>query len=646
MKSHIFQLAILLIAFQNVFAQEANIPSWPCTGSSSSSTKYINSTLTLKVILVEFSDIKHRNPSQDGLPEYTYDDFENLFFSNGIYASPNMYSPDNKQVFGSLHDYYNKMSDGNLNITGYVLNNDNNSDNIPDWIELDYNKSYYNDDYYTTFYNEVITKAIAQGLNVGGLGTYVKLAIVYAGHAYRQTSSESEPSGLTPRAFSNNYIMSEQFAPYAPYNSEHPNRNFSHIGIHAHELGHLLGFPDLYYSSNNNGWWDLMAAGNYNGPTYSGACPAPINPQLRNEKGWVSFSSISGDPTYQADYYLQDPEVFQIINSSNSNYYFLVETRKFNQTMSIGSTNCPDYNTYVPHGNKTQGVLVWRKDGTVSHGRIIHANGLAWTSGNLGNAGDILPGDSGVEVITPWSDLRTTSSTYNWIPNTTTSTNCGFEIIYEGNGYYTIDFYSQNPVQASPSYPKNLQITTSDNNNPVLTWEANIEPDISGYIIDRADGGYWEYNIAQVSTTSFIDYNVNINPVFEDVITYKIRAVDTQAKISVPSEAVSIDDAVLHKKNFSTGEIADKSFDYFLSTSYPNPFNPTTTIAYQIKEKGLVQLKVYDILGKEITVLVNEIKSAGQYTVNFDGSHLPSGVYIYSLRVNEFVQNNKMTLLK
>lgn len=143
MKSHIFLLAILLIAFQNVFAQETNIPSWPCTGSSSSSTQYINSTLTLKVILVEFSDIEHRNPSQDGLPAYTYDDFENLFFSNGVYASPNMYSPDNKQVFGSLHDYYNIMSDGNLNITGYVLNNDNNSDNIPDWIQLDYSKTYY-----------------------------------------------------------------------------------------------------------------------------------------------------------------------------------------------------------------------------------------------------------------------------------------------------------------------------------------------------------------------------------------------------------------------------------------------------------------------------------------------------------------------
>ncbi len=256
MKSCRILFAFLLCAFQSVFTQEVNIPSWPCTGNSSSSIHYLNSTLTLKVILIEFSDIKHRNLGQDGLPAYTFDDFENMLFSNGIYASPNMYSPDNKQVFGSLHDYYNIMSDGNLNITGYILNRDENSDNIPEWIGLDYNKSYYNDHHFTTFYDEVIAKASIQGLDVGGLGANIKLAIIYAGHTYRQTSSGNSASGLAPRANAIDgtyFIMSEQFAPYAPYNSEHPNKNFSHIGIHAHELGHLLGLPDLYHASNNNG---------------------------------------------------------------------------------------------------------------------------------------------------------------------------------------------------------------------------------------------------------------------------------------------------------------------------------------------------------------------------------------------------------
>jgi photosystem II stability/assembly factor-like uncharacterized protein len=85
---------------------------------------------------------------------------------------------------------------------------------------------------------------------------------------------------------------------------------------------------------------------------------------------------------------------------------------------------------------------------------------------------------------------------------------------------------------------------------------------------------------------------------------------------------------------------------YVLKQNYPNPFNPVTTISYQIKEPGLVQLKVFNVLGQEVSVLVNEVKSEGSYSINFDASNLPTGVYIYSLRVNNFIQNNKMSLLK
>lgn len=83
-----------------------------------------------------------------------------------------------------------------------------------------------------------------------------------------------------------------------------------------------------------------------------------------------------------------------------------------------------------------------------------------------------------------------------------------------------------------------------------------------------------------------------------------------------------------------------------LSQNYPNPFNPITRINYQLKEKGFVSLKIFDMLGMEVANLVNETQAEGQYSVVFDASNLPSGVYIYSLRVNDFVQNNKMTFLK
>ena len=85
---------------------------------------------------------------------------------------------------------------------------------------------------------------------------------------------------------------------------------------------------------------------------------------------------------------------------------------------------------------------------------------------------------------------------------------------------------------------------------------------------------------------------------------------------------------------------------YTLSQNYPNPFNPTTTIEYKTPTKGLVILKVYDILGKEIATLVNEVKRAGSYTVEFSGSNLPSGTYFYRLEAGDDLDVKKMLLIK
>ena len=86
--------------------------------------------------------------------------------------------------------------------------------------------------------------------------------------------------------------------------------------------------------------------------------------------------------------------------------------------------------------------------------------------------------------------------------------------------------------------------------------------------------------------------------------------------------------------------------DFVLFQYYPNPFNPSTTISYQIPELSFVTLKIYDLLGKEITTLVNEQKSAGIYEVNFNGSELTSGIYFYRLTSGEFSDTKKFLLLK
>ena len=94
-----------------------------------------------------------------------------------------------------------------------------------------------------------------------------------------------------------------------------------------------------------------------------------------------------------------------------------------------------------------------------------------------------------------------------------------------------------------------------------------------------------------------------------------------------------------------------------MSSNYPNPFNPSTTIKYRIPlnpplvkgdgtNAGPVTLKVYDLLGREVAVLVNEYKAPGNYEVTWNAANTPSGVYFYRIQAGDFVQTRKMLLLK
>ncbi len=89
---------------------------------------------------------------------------------------------------------------------------------------------------------------------------------------------------------------------------------------------------------------------------------------------------------------------------------------------------------------------------------------------------------------------------------------------------------------------------------------------------------------------------------------------------------------------------------YILHQNYPNPFNPSTIIKYQLSNSGIVTLKVYDILGRKVTTLINEFKSAGSYEINFSSEGLSSGVYIYRITANNgrilFSDSKKMILLR
>ena len=83
-----------------------------------------------------------------------------------------------------------------------------------------------------------------------------------------------------------------------------------------------------------------------------------------------------------------------------------------------------------------------------------------------------------------------------------------------------------------------------------------------------------------------------------------------------------------------------------LSQNYPNPFNPSTNIRFDIGKPGMISLKVHDVTGKLVDILIDEFKNAGSYTLSFNGRNLPSGVYFYTLTSTDFSETKKMIMMK
>ncbi|MFZ1320157.1 MAG: T9SS type A sorting domain-containing protein [Ignavibacteria bacterium] len=157
-----------------------------------------------------------------------------------------------------------------------------------------------------------------------------------------------------------------------------------------------------------------------------------------------------------------------------------------------------------------------------------------------------------------------------------------------------------------------------------------------------------------IDTTEDLLY-VNTDPVDPppDNLFYYAVAVDNSNKVSITSDTISY---VGYVCPFCQGEIGpdniiasnennDLPKEYSLS-NYPNPFNPTTTIKFDLPKDVLVSIKIFDMLGREIRTLVNDYKTAGSYTISFNGADLSSGIYYYKIKAGDFEQVRKMMLLK
>jgi hypothetical protein len=167
------------------------------------------------------------------------------------------------------------------------------------------------------------------------------------------------------------------------------------------------------------------------------------------------------------------------------------------------------------------------------------------------------------------------------------------------------------------------------------------KPVENAVVYAKRDNSYFGFGI----TNSRGDYVINGLPLGEYIlVVHRIGASSASLGLTLTMEG-------LININYNLEE-APPAFNssvpklYALSQNYPNPFNPSTKINYSLPVTGFAKVSVYNSVGQLVKVLVNEIQTAGTYTITFDGGNLSSGIYYYKLESNGFVETKKMILIK
>lgn len=211
-----------------------------------------------------------------------------------------------------------------------------------------------------------------------------------------------------------------------------------------------------------------------------------------------------------------------------------------------------------------------------------------------------------------------------------------------------------------PSYWQNCLAVTNDGDaHPRFVWgpyPATLVGSIVEYRIYRSGahipgqppGNFSLLGTVEPDEFEYIDYTVEMGSDYNARSYYVTcfyedpwdRGGETQ-----PTNTVEVRLGIPHKISGEDNNLT-KTFQYELKQNYPNPFNPLTTIEFSLKENSFVTLKVFDVLGSEVATLVNENKEAGTHSVRFNAVGLPSGIYLYKIEGDKFLENRKMIILK
>jgi len=267
---------------------------------------------------------------------------------------------------------------------------------------------------------------------------------------------------------------------------------------------------------------------------------------------------------------------------------------------------------------------------------------ITWNSTNISNVKIEYSTNSGVSWITVINSTPSNGS-YSWTIPYNSSNNCRVKVSEATNS----SIYDESDSDFSIILP--AISVTSPNGGEV--WEVNSTHDItwtSSNVIDVKielsinNGASWISPPITPSTPSTGTYSWVVSNTVSNQCLVRISDVTNTDIIDISDSVFSIEEGNSVQDKFNS-EIPT---EFSLYQNFPNPFNPNTTIYYSIPEETFVKLNIYNLLGEEVAVLVNESKTSGNYSVNFSLRDYNSGIYLYKLEAGNFVETKKMILIK
>ncbi|MFI5253142.1 MAG: T9SS type A sorting domain-containing protein [Bacteroidota bacterium] len=414
----------------------------------------------------------------------------------------------------------------------------------------------------------------------------------------------------------------------------------------AGKLSNSTGSHNYYYSTNKGVTWSVSYGGAIGSYTQTVNCLAFDTTGAGSSNSSIIYAGLMTDGLYKTtnggsswNEYLSGKSILSImLNRQSPSIIYAGGYPGIYKSTNSGST----FGSPLRTDTVTKIIMDHQYPTSTNDLYIIGHNGNnIYRSTDGGSSWTDITGS----IPTPVNDLRqdpsndsliyaaTNSGVYKFNPSPRIPT--GFDMSGDLCTPCVLDY---RPLSMSSCHPE-----------PV--WSANTESDITGYEIYRSiDGGGYEYAGATNSSTfGWVDNNVTTDSKCSGShdATYKIRAKDNWGNYSDFTDVIHVTAITVPMgKAVAPHEYNQGPTSYALWQNTPNPFNPTTTIQYDLISTVNVKLVLYDVLGREVRTLVDGLQTAGRYSVKIDGNNLSSGLYFYRIQAGKFSAMKKMLLMK